>query len=50
MLERILEADFKRPPHFPFSEPDSILLHFAISSLLNLCARVVALVSVLTHV
>ena len=47
MLERIPEADFKRPPHIPFSGLDSIFLHFAISSLLNLGARVVALVSIL---
>lgn len=47
MLERILEASFKRPPQFPFSEPDSILLHFTISSLLGLGARAIPLVSVL---
>jgi hypothetical protein len=47
MLERIPEADFKRPPHFPFPEPDSILLHSPLSSLLNLGTRAIALVSVL---
>lgn len=47
MLERILEANFKRPPQFPYSEPDSILLHFTISSLLGLGARAIPLVSVL---
>ena len=47
MLERILEAKFRRPPQFPFSESDSILLHFTISSLLGLGARAIPLASVL---
>jgi hypothetical protein len=47
MPERILEAYFKHPLQFPFSEPDSILLHFTTSSLLGLDARATPLVLVL---
>jgi hypothetical protein len=47
MLKRILEANFKRPPQFPFRNLTQLPLHFAISSLLGLGTRAIPLISVL---